>query len=96
VASEPELGPFDAAAANISLNEATAHAAACRKEGDPSGIARVVITFAPSGRATSATISGPPFTGTDTGSCIAARFRGASVPPFSGDHVTVAKTVTIQ
>jgi len=91
-----ELGPFNSVAAGIALDQATAHAAGCRKEGDPSGVARVAVTYAPSGRATSATISGPPFSGTETGSCIASRFRGASVPPFAGEHVTVSKTVVIQ
>lgn len=92
--SEP--GPFQTQAASVALNTATAHASACRKEGDPSGTARVVVTFAPSGRATSATLSGPPFSGTETGSCIASRFRGARVPAFAGDYVTVTKTVVIQ
>lgn len=89
-------GPFNSSAAQLALQTATAHAASCRREGDPSGTALVVITFAPSGRVTSATISGPPFVGTETGSCIASRFRGATVPAFTGDYVTVSKNVVIQ
>ena len=54
------------------------------------------ITFAPSGRVTSANISGPPFAGTPTGGCIAAALRKARVPAFDGDRVTVSKTIVIQ
>lgn len=94
-AGEPE-GPFDRAAAAAALSSTAAQASACRKEGDPSGVASVVITFAPSGRVTSANISGPPFAGTATGGCIAAALRKARVPPFEGDRVTVSKTIVIQ
>lgn len=90
------LPPFSSAAAASALREATALAGACRKSGDPSGYATVVVTFAPSGRVTSAALTGAPFAGTETGGCIASRFRTARVPPFAGQHVTVKKTVTIQ
>lgn len=93
--SEP-AGPFDRAAAAASLTASAGQASACRKEGDPSGVASVVVTFAPSGRVTSATIGGPPFAGTPTGSCIAAALRKTRVPAFDGDRVTVSKTVVIQ
>lgn len=89
-------GPFDRAAAAAALNSGAAQASSCRKEGDPSGVASVVITFAPSGRVTSANISGPPFAGTPTGGCIAAALRKARVPAFEGDRVTVSKTIVIQ
>lgn len=91
-----ELPPFDKSAAATALNEATAHATQCRSPSDPSGTALVVVTYAPSGRVTSATISGPPFAGTTVGGCIAGRFRGARVPAFSGEMVTVSKTVVLQ
>jgi hypothetical protein len=87
---------FDRVAASAALNTAAAQASACRKEGDPTGAAAVVVTFAPSGRVTSANVNGPPFAGTATGGCIAAAMRRAKVPPFSGAHVTVGKTVPIR
>ncbi len=90
-----EPGPFDKSAAVTALSVAEGQASVCRKAGDPSGTARVVVTFAPSGRVTSATVSGPPFAGTSTGGCIASRFRSARVPVFTGSHVTVSKTVVI-
>jgi hypothetical protein len=93
--AEPS-GPFDRAAAAAALTSAAGTASTCRKDGDPSGTASVVITFAPSGRVTSANISGPPFAGTPTGGCIAAALRKAKVPPFEGDRVTVSKTIVVQ
>lgn len=90
-----EVGPFDRGAANSALSNAAAQASACRQEGDPTGVAKVVVTFAPSGRVTSATINGPPFAGTQTGSCIAKTMRGMNLPPFQGDLMTISKTVVI-
>jgi len=87
---------FNRDAARNALASAAAQASACRKEGDPSGTANLTITFAPSGRVTSAQVQGPPFSGTATGGCIASTMRRASVPAFSGDYVTVSKTIVIQ
>ena len=96
--AEPKskLDAFDAEAAASALNSAASRASACRKPTDPSGVAVVTVSFAPSGRVTSATISGPPFVGTATGSCIAATLRKARMPAFSGSLKTVKKTLTIQ
>lgn len=93
---EPVGAGFDRAAAVSALATQAAQASKCRKDGDPSGTATVTITFAPSGRVTSANVSGPPFAGTPTGGCIAAALRRAHIPPFDGEKVTVSKTVTIQ
>jgi len=87
---------FDRAAARTALANAAAQASACRKDGDPSGTASITITFAPSGRITSANLQGPPFAGTATGGCIASAMRRATVPAFSGEHVTVTKTIVVQ
>jgi hypothetical protein len=54
------------------------------------------VRFAPSGRATSAVVESGPFAGTVTGGCIATTFRKARVPPFTGDYVTVKKTITLR
>jgi hypothetical protein len=91
----PEQAEFSKDAAMVALQHATADAQSCRQPGDPTGLARVIITFAPSGRVTAATVTGRLYAGTKTGGCIASRFRGASVPAFSGSHVTVAKNVAI-
>ncbi len=89
-------GPFDRSAAAAALAEATRAASACRKDGDPSGVANTTITFAPSGRVTAALLSGPPFAGTPTGSCIAAALRRMRVPAFEGERITVAKTIVVR
>ena len=86
---------FDRQAAINALTTQAGQASSCRKGEDPSGTATVIITFAPSGRVTSANVSGPPFAGTPTGGCIAAAFRRARVPEFDGENVTVSKTVVI-
>jgi hypothetical protein len=88
-------GPFDKAAAATALQTQAEIASSCRKEGDPAGRALVTVSFANSGRAVRATVDGPPFAGTATGGCIASTMRAAQVPPFSGDRVTVSKTVII-
>jgi hypothetical protein len=53
----------------------------------------VSVTFLPSGRAARASVTGGPFLGTPAGNCIAEALRGASVPPFDGEGVTVSTTL---
>jgi hypothetical protein len=89
-------GEFDKAAATAALGAAADQASGCRKEGDPSGVAVVHVTFSNAGRAMRATIEGPPFSGTATGGCIAAAMRNAKIPPYGGDRVTVTKRVIIR
>lgn len=93
---EPAEVAFDANAANAALAAAATRAGSCRSGADPSGVATVTVTFSPAGRVTTATVSGPPFAGTETGSCIASTLRAAQVPAFAGDFMTVKKTVTIR
>jgi len=93
--SRAAVGPFDPTAADSAFTSAAQQASACRQAGDPTGVAKVLVTFAPSGRVTSATISGPPFAGTQTGSCIAKTMRGMSLRAFEGDRMTISKTVVI-
>lgn len=98
-AAEPavvEHGPFQPDAARAALDEAAVQAASCRTGDDPAGSATVIVTFAPSGRVTSATVNGKPFAGTATGGCIASAMRRAKVPPFDGEKVTVSKTINVQ
>lgn len=87
---------FDAAEASRTLAVAAGQAASCRAVGEPAGAAKVSVTFAPSGRATQASVNGPPFAGTKTGSCVADTLRTARVPAFVGSPVTVWKWVTVR
>jgi predicted Zn finger-like uncharacterized protein len=88
-------GPFDTGAAKAALGGAAGGVGRCKKPGGPTGSGKVQVTFAPSGRVTSATVAGAPFAGTPVGGCVASVFRGARVPPFSGSAVTVSKSFSI-
>lgn len=91
----PAADEFDRSAASAALNAAAARAMGCKGDG-PAGSTSVSVTFAPSGRVTSARVEGGTFAGTPTGGCIATAFRSASVPPFGGSPVTVTKKVSIR
>jgi hypothetical protein len=89
--------PFDRAAAAAALEVVAANASSCRQPGDPTGQARVLVTFSPaSGRVTQAVVSGKPFQGTATGGCIARMARQVTVPPYSGAYTTVSKTISVR
>jgi len=94
---EPSSGvaSFNKGAAISALGGAAAQASGCKRPGGPTGSGKAVVTFAPSGRVTSANITGGEFPGTPVGSCIAGVFRRAQVPAFSGDPVTVSKGFSI-
>jgi hypothetical protein len=94
-ADEAPKPPFDTAAAKAALGAAAGNAASCKKNDGPTGSGKVTVTFSPSGRVTSANVTEGPFGGTPVGGCIAKLFRGAKVPAFSGDPVTVAKGFSI-
>jgi predicted Zn finger-like uncharacterized protein len=87
--------PFSKASAIAALGSAASSAAGCKKAGGPTGTGKVQVTFAPSGRVTTASVMGAPFAGTAVGGCVAGRFRGAKVPAFSGSPVTVSKSFAI-
>jgi len=86
---------FNKAAARSVLEDAADRAASCRNVDTPAGAARVAVTFAPSGKVTSAVIESGPFAGTAAGGCVASKFRNLQVPPFTSDApVTVHKTIS--
>ena len=87
--------PFNMGEAKSKLAAAATAAQSCKKGDGPVGTGRIVVVFAPSGGAQTATISGPPFDGTPTGACVAARFRGVHVPAFTGSPFSVSKSFTI-
>lgn len=87
--------PFSKAAAVSALSAAAGSAGSCKKLGGPTGTGRVTVTFAPSGRVTTANVEGAPFAGTSVGGCVASLFRKAHIPAFSGNAVTVSKSFSI-
>jgi hypothetical protein len=86
------MTPFDRRAALVALDAAGQRAQAC-KPVDTVGATRVAVTFAPTGKVTTAVVEGPPFAGTRVGGCIAAMLREAAISPFSGGAVTVHKAL---
>lgn len=89
------LGTFSRSAAVTALTSAASAASGCKRPGGPTGTGKAIVTFAPSGRVTSANVTGGSFGGTSVGGCIASVFRNAKIPPFDGDPVTVSKSFTI-
>lgn len=94
---EPSTGvaSFNKGAAIAALGAAAAQASGCKRPGGPTGGGKAVVTFAPSGRVTTANVSGGEYPGTPVGSCVAGVFRRAQVPAFQGDPVTVSKAFSI-
>jgi hypothetical protein len=88
--------PFSVSAAQVALTQAASNAAGCAKPGGPSGSGKATVTFAPSGRVTTANVATPPFAGTPVGGCVASQFRKARVPAFAGNPVTVSKSFNIK
>ena len=87
--------PFSKASAISALTAAASSAGSCKKPGGPTGPGKATVTFAPSGRVTTATVAGGSYAGTAVGGCVASVFRRAHVPAFSGSSVTVSKSFQI-
>jgi predicted Zn finger-like uncharacterized protein len=84
--------PFDRAAAGRALS---INVASCKRADGPTGPGHLKVTFQPSG-AVSAVEMEAPYAGTAVGTCIAQRFRGASVPAFAGSSLSVGKGFTVE
>jgi serine/threonine protein kinase len=89
-----QRSPLNRGAALAALGAASAAAAKCKRPDGPTGAGRATVTFSPDGPVSAVNISAP-FAGTPVGNCIAAAFRNASVPPFSGGAVTLPKAFAI-
>jgi len=93
--SPAAAGGFSKDAAVAALSVAASQATVCKKPEGPWGTGKCLVTFAPSGRVTSANVTGAPFAGTPVGGCVSSVFRRAKIPAFNGDPVTVSKSFTI-
>lgn len=89
-------GEISRSAASRAINGLARAAASCLGDDDDATQVPVSVTFASSGRVTSARLNGGPLLGTAAGSCLAAALRGATVPAFEGEPVTVKLNVTIR
>ena len=85
---------IDQAALRAAFAEGEAKAKSCLGSTSPTGVARISVTFAPTGEAVGAVVSGSPFANTLEGQCMAAKFRTLQVPPFAGAEVIVRKSIS--
>jgi outer membrane biosynthesis protein TonB len=85
---------FNKEAARQALEDAGQRAASCRTIDTPAGAARVAVTFSPAGNVTAAVIESGPFVGTAAGGCVASKFKTVRVPAFTGDPITVHKSIS--
>ncbi len=92
--SSTKSGAFDKAAAKNALSSAASKAAGCRQTG-AGGQGKIQLTFAPTGKVSSAQIMAGPSASTAEGKCALRHFRAARIPAFSGAAVTVAKSFKI-
>ncbi|HWL86337.1 MAG TPA: hypothetical protein VNO21_11075, partial [Polyangiaceae bacterium] len=88
-AAAAATAPFDRGAAQAALGNIDV--TSCKKSDGPAGSGHLKVTFQPSGTVSAVDVDQPPFSGTAVGGCIAAKFRSAHVPAFSGGPVTVGK-----
>jgi hypothetical protein len=92
----PASDEFDRVAANEQLNKLAEEAGSCRKPDDPAGVARVQVTFEPSGAVKESTVEKGSASGKAVGKCLAKLFEDARVPPFKGEPVTITKSVVLR
>jgi outer membrane biosynthesis protein TonB len=85
--------PFNTAAARDALSAAASRAAGCK---GTSGTGKIQLTFATSGKVSSAQLVAGPFAGTTAGKCALRNFKAARVPAFTGSPTTVSKSFKIQ
>lgn len=94
-AARKSAAAFNKGAAKAALSAAAAKAAGCGAGGAP-GKGKVLLTFAPSGKVSSASLVEGPFNGKAAGACALKHFRSASIPAFSGSAVTVSKSFSVR
>ena len=95
-AATPDIRPdmFNKGEAAASLS--SINIASCKKADSPTGDGHVTVTFGNDGNVLSAIVDEGVFPGTPVGGCIAGKFRGARVSPFSGSPVKVGKSFSLR
>jgi len=84
--------PFDRSAAAAAMNAAAGMTSSCPAPATGQATVRVSVTFASTGRVTTAIANGKGVSGTATGSCIARKFQSIRLDAFQGPPVTVHKS----
>jgi hypothetical protein len=89
-----QRAPLNRASALTALSHAATSAAACKRDGGPTGAGTASVTLSSEGTVAAVGLSAP-FAGTPVGACVQNVFRSAHVPPFSGSRVTLSKSFRI-
>lgn len=89
-----DRAPFDRSAALSKIRSLLAASADCGP--DAVGPVDVVVTFAPSGEATTAEIENGPRVETPAGNCVAQLLLHARVPEFDGGRETVRASTVLR
>jgi serine/threonine protein kinase len=89
-----QRAPLNRSSALTALSGAASSAASCKREGGPTGIGSISVTFSPEGPVSSVNVSAP-FAGSPVGNCVQTVFRNVRVAPFSGSSVTLSKSFRI-
>jgi hypothetical protein len=89
-----QRAPLNRASALTALSAAAGNAASCKRDGGPTGVGSVSVTFSPDGPVKSVNVSAP-FGGTAVGNCVQTVFRNVRVAPFSGSAITLSKSFRI-
>jgi hypothetical protein len=94
--AKPAAAGFNAKAAKAAIERVVPRLKGCKQPGEPPGSATVTVTFAPTGRVSSAAVTNTRYAGTRTGNCIVQRLREARVAEFVGAPVTVKRSVAVR
>jgi hypothetical protein len=89
-------GVFDRAAADQALNAIVEKSDSCKKPGDPAGVARIKVTFDPSGSVAHSEIERGALSSTSTGKCLAKLFDDVRVPPFKGEMISLTRAIVVR
>jgi eukaryotic-like serine/threonine-protein kinase len=89
-----QRAPLNRASALTALSHAAGSAAACKRDGGPTGVGTASVTLSSEGTVSAVGLSAP-FAGTPVGACIQSVFRSAHVAAFSGSSVTLSKSFRI-
>jgi hypothetical protein len=89
-APKEEDSGFDRQAAATALSSIELQK--CKAPGAKKGEGHIMVTFAPAGAVTTATIDKGPMVGTPVQKCIEGQFKKAKVPAFKGSPVQVGKS----
>jgi hypothetical protein len=95
-APAPEARALHEGAAATAIAVAARRAASCVPRDDTRTTMPVRVTFAPSGRVTTAVLRGGPLLGTEEGACVARALRSATVGAFEGPPVMVSTVIRLR